>query len=83
MACAAVNFPAVTRASMRFVRSATITSIRAAFFAPAIAPSVSPAAKRVLITAASTPIVFATSASKAARSMSCAARSSVVFIPLP
>ena len=49
---------------------------------PAIAPSVSPAAKRVLMTAASRPIVFATSASSAARSSPRAACFSVALVPL-
>ena len=62
VACATVNFPAVTAASISFVFAATRAVIKAAFFAPAIVPSVSPAARRVLIVAASMPIVVATSA---------------------
>ena len=42
--------------------------MRSAFFAPAIAPSDSPAAKRVCSAALSIPIVFAIKASSAARS---------------
>ena len=67
VACAAVILPAVTAASISLVASATSAVINADFFAPAIAPSVSPAARRVLIVAASMPIVVAISASCAVR----------------
>ena len=67
-ACLAVNFPAVTAASMRFVASATNTEMRSAFFAPAIVASDSPAARRERIVATSTPIVVAISSSVAWRS---------------
>ncbi len=53
---------------MRLVASATRTEIKSARFAPAIAPSDSPAAMRERIVAVSTPIVFEISVSASARS---------------
>jgi hypothetical protein len=57
VACAAVNFPAATSALICVVSSPTKAAIKASFFEPAIVPSDSPAARRVLIVALSTPIV--------------------------
>ena len=65
VASAAVILPAATAASIFFVASATSAVISADFFAPAIAPRVSPALRRDLIVASSIPMIETTSASRA------------------
>jgi len=68
VACAAVRVPAVTAASILFVASATSAATSTSFFAPAIVASDSPARRRDLIVAVSTPIASETNFSIAARS---------------
>ncbi len=77
VAFAAVNFPAARAASISLVLAATSAVISAEVLFPAIAARVSPACKRDLIVAASSPIVVAIKVSLAARSALLSA-----FVPL-